>query len=382
MCISFPFSAKQPKEKKMHCPKCGKSWYGQVGGYNEKNPQESMESIHNYLAEKEARTCPFCALKEKHESLSKGNKEMIEQSKEKAYAMLEPRFTLNDIFLMPKAKTQIDEALSKIANYTQIYLKWNFKSVDPDGAGTVLNFYGKPGTGKTMTAEALAGTLGKKMVRLGMSDVESKYMGETAKNIRAAFEFAQKENAVLFFDEADTLLGARLSNVTQGIDNEVNSLRSTLLMELERFEGIAIFATNFQSNYDKAFVSRITQHVCFELPDSEGRRLIWNRFLVPQIPLEDERESLLSKLADNSEGFSGRDIRTGMRLALPKAICRCGNGDVRVSWSDFDSAIQDVRKQNASVGTEVGIARQEENRAALRLLGAKINDDQNNPNKE
>jgi len=100
--------------------------------------------------------------------------------------------------------------------------------------------------------------------------------------------------------------------------------------------------------------------------------LIWNRFLVQQIPLEDERESLLTKLAENSEGFSGRDIRTCMRLALPKAICRCGNGNISVSWGDFDSAIQDVRKQNASVGTEVGSARQEENRAALRLLGAKI----------
>lgn len=361
----------------MLCPECGRSWIGQVGGYNKKNPQENMDSIHNYFQEKETSTCPFCALKKLSENMPKKDEKMVEQKKEKVYALLKPRFTLDDIFLMPKAKTQIEEALSKISNYTQIYLKWNFKSVDPDGAGTVLNFYGKPGTGKTMTAEALAGTLGKNMVRLGMSDVESKYMGETAKNIRAAFEYAQKEDAILFFDEADTLLGARLSNVTQGIDNEVNSLRSTLLMELERFEGVAIFATNFQSNYDKAFVSRITQHVCFELPDTEGRRWIWNRFLVLQIPLEDERESLLSKLADNSEGFSGRDIRTCMRLALPKAICRCHNGDVSVSWCDFDSAIKDVRKQNASVGTEVGYARQEENRAALRLLGAKISKEKN-----
>ena len=76
------------------------------------------------------------------------------------------------------------------------------------------------------------------------------FMGETAKNIRAAFECAKRVDAVLFFYEADTLLGARLSNVTQGIDNEVNSLRSTLLIELEKFEGIVIFATNFEKNYD------------------------------------------------------------------------------------------------------------------------------------
>jgi AAA+ superfamily predicted ATPase len=195
-----------------------------------------------------------------------------------------------------------------------------------------------------------------------------------------AFEFAQKKDAVLFFDEADTLLGARLSNVTQGIDNEVNSLRSTLLIELERFEGIVIFATNFERNYDKAFVSRITQHVCFELPDADGRRHIWDKFLVSGIPLEDERESLLSKLSDNSGGFSGRDIRTCMRLALPKAIHRCGNDEIKVSWMDFDSAIQDVRTQNYSVGTEIGSSRQEENRAALKMLGAKISNE-NSTNK-
>ena len=354
------------------CPKCGRKWIGTVGGYDSKNPQADMNSIRNYLAEIEANKCPFCALKNK--PLKEENM-MTDNSKERVFALQHPRFTLDDIYLMPKAKTQIDEALSKIKNYKKIYLEWNFKSVDPDGAGTVLNFYGKPGTGKTMTAEALAGTLGKEMVRLGMSDVESKFMGETAKNIRAAFEFAQKEDAVLFFDEADTLLGARLSNVTQGIDNEVNSLRSTLLIELERFEGIVIFATNFEKNYDKAFVSRITQHVCFELPDAEGRRHIWDKFLVSEIPLEDEREPLLSKLADNSDGFSGRDIRTCMRLALPKAIHRYETGETRLSWADFESAIQDVRRQNASVGTEVGRFRQEENRAALKMLGAKISNE-------
>lgn len=368
----FGLGCKKRGEQTYSCPKCGKKWIGPVGGYDLKNPQKDMESIGNYLAELEARKCPFCALKDK--PLSEENN-MTDQSKEKPFALQHPRFTLGDIYLMPKAKTQIDEALSKIKNYKKIYLEWNFKSVDPDGAGTVLNFYGKPGTGKTMTAEALAGTLGKEMVRLGMSDVESKFMGETAKNIRAAFEFAQKEDAVLFFDEADTLLGARLSNVTQGIDNEVNSLRSTLLIELERFEGIVIFATNFEKNYDKAFVSRITQHVCFELPDAEGRRHIWDKFLVSEIPLEDEREPLLSKLADNSDGFSGRDIRTCMRLALPKAIHRYETGETRLSWADFESAIQDVRRQNASVGTEVGRFRQEENRAALKMLGAKISNE-------
>lgn len=374
------FSFKKKKTQEYSCPKCGRKWVGSAGGYDRNNPSKDMESTYNYLAEIEGKKCPFCAKMETRKPSLQNAKDMMDQSKEKTFVLQHPRFALEDVYLMPKAKIQIEEALSKIKNYKKIYLEWNFKSADPDGAGTVLNFYGKPGTGKTLTAEALAGTLGKEMLCLGMSDVESKFMGETAQNIRLAFEFAQKKDAVLFFDEADTLLGARLSNVTQGIDNEVNSLRSTLLIELERFEGIVIFATNFERNYDKAFVSRITQHVCFELPDADGRRHIWDKFLVSGIPLGDERESLLSKLADNSGGFSGRDIRTCMRLALPKAIHRCGDDEIKVSWTDFDSAIQDVRTQNYSVGTEIGRSRQEENRAALKMLGAKISNE-NSTNK-
>ena len=292
------------------------------------------------------------------------------------YILQEPRYTLEDVFLPAKSKLQIDEALAKIKNFHKIYIEWGFKTVDPCGAGTVLNFYGKPGTGKTLTAEALAGSLGKKFISLGMSDVESKYMGETAKNIRAAFECAKRVDAVLFFDEADTLLGARLSNVTQGIDNEVNSLRSTLLIELEKFEGIVIFATNFEKNYDKAFVSRITHHVQFDLPDEEGLRKIWDKFLVPQIPLDGDRDSIITKLADISLGLSGRNIRNCMRLALPKAILDSNNENPVLKLEHLMNAVDDVRNHD-KVGTDVS-KRNESSRAALKALGVKINSEENN----
>ena len=209
-----------------------------------------------------------------------------------------------------------------------------------------------------------------------MSDVESKFMGETAKNIRAAFECAKKVDAVLFFDEADTLLGARLSNVTQGIDNEVNSLRSTLLIELEKFEGIVIFATNFEKNYDKAFVSRITHHVQFDLPDEEGLRKIWDKFLVPQIPLEGDRESVITKLAGISLGLSGRDVRNCMRLALPKAILDSDNGNPVLKLEHLMNAVDDVH-DHEKVGTDIS-KRNESSRAALKALGVKIKNEENN----
>ncbi|WP_129932608.1 MULTISPECIES: ATP-binding protein [unclassified Pseudomonas] len=237
------------------------------------------------------------------------------------FRCMSPRFTLErDVVMSSALQQQLAEAVAKIEHYQTIYVEWGFAAVDPAGKGTILNFYGPPGTGKTLTAEAFAGSLSKKIMLVSIADLESKFMGDTSKNIAAVFRSAQAENAVLFFDEADTLLGKRLSSVTQGIDNEVNAMRSTLLIELERHEGIVIFATNFVKNYDSAFVSRISQHVGFELPGELERRAIWAKLLVPGIPLTDDLDLLLSTAAQASQGLSGREIRTCMRLALAKAV--------------------------------------------------------------
>ncbi len=242
----------------------------------------------------------------------------------------EPRFTLErDVVLGDSLRQQLDEALGKIRHHRTIYHDWGFAEVDPSGGGTLLNFHGAPGTGKTMTAEAFAGSMGKRIINASIADLESKFMGDTAKNIVSLFETATREDAVLFLDEADTLLGKRLSSVTQGIDNEVNAMRSTLLIELEKHQGVVIFASNFARNYDSAFVSRISRHIHFELPGDAERRAIWSRLLVPGIPLEGERESLLDALVPLSEGLSGREIRTCVRLALPKPLLPQGGGTLR-----------------------------------------------------
>ncbi|KAA0943733.1 ATP-binding protein [Pseudomonas sp. ANT_H14] len=241
-----------------------------------------------------------------------------------AHQAIAARYTLNDVVLGASIRQQLEEALAKIKYFQKIYVEWGFASVDPAGKGVVLNFYGPPGTGKTLTAEALAGSLGKPLMFISISDLESKFMGDTSKNIVQVFKTALAEGAVLFFDEADTLLGKRLSSVTQGIDNEVNAMRSTLLIELERHEGVVVFATNFGKNYDAAFVSRISQHIKFELPGAEERRSIWSKMLVVGIPIEASRDELLEALTDLSDGFSGREIRSCMRLALPKPLLEQG----------------------------------------------------------
>jgi len=262
----------------------------------------------------------------------------------------QPRYTLNnDVVLSASVRQQLDEALLKIEHYQTIYVEWGFGAVDPAGKSLILNFYGSPGTGKTLTAEAFAGSLGKKIMLVSIADLESKFMGDTSKNIVQVFEAAKAEDAVLFFDEADTLLGKRLSSVTQGIDNEVNAMRSTLLIELERHEGIVIFATNFAKNYDSAFVSRISQHIKFDLPSEEERRFIWAKMLVSGIPLADNRDVILDSAAKVSESLSGRDIRTCMRLALPKALLQQENA--LLSTAHIQEAINQVLAAVAELGS-------------------------------
>lgn len=258
----------------------------------------------------------------------------------------------SDVILSPETRRMFEEAIGAMKHHRTIYSEWGFGTVDPMGRNMILNLYGPPGTGKTLAAEAFAGSLGRQFIHIGIAELESKYVGDTAKNISAAFRAAAMEGAVLFFDEADTLLGARLSSVTQGIDNEINAMRSTLLIELERFDGVVLFATNFAKNYDNAFVSRIRYHIEFKLPDFDCRSQLWQRMLVPGIPLEEQREHLIELCAQESEGFSGREIRTVLRTAFPRALMDSLD-ECKVKWCHIKSAIDDVRMAKKNVGKRV-----------------------------
>ncbi|MFB6348335.1 ATP-binding protein [Moraxella sp. ZJ142] len=286
-----------------------------------------------------------------------------------------PQVTLNDVILSASTRTQLEEGMAKLRFHKIIYEEWNFASVDKQGRSVILNFYGDPGTGKTLTAEAFAGSLNLPIIKLGIAELESKFMGETSKNIQRVFQKATENGAVLFFDEADTLLGKRLSSVTQGIDNEVNSMRSTLLIELEKFDGIAIFATNFAKNYDEAFRSRISHHIHFDLPDSENRKALWQRMLVEQIPLEGEREQIITNIAELTEGFSGREIRTCMRLVLPKALLEAEKARVepKVTLEQLQAVISQVKLAKKEVASSHGrrsrTETSEEMNVARSLLG-------------
>ncbi|MBQ8626314.1 MAG: ATP-binding protein, partial [Agathobacter sp.] len=228
-------------------------------------------------------------------------------SVQKMIESYEPRFELEQVALNQTVRQQIKTAISAVKYKKKMSEEWGMSEYFAGNRAIILNFYGKPGTGKSMTAEAVAKALGKNVYHINYSELESKYVGETPKNIRKAFECATKDDAVLIFDEADSFLGKRLSSVTQSADYGVNITRSVLLMELEKFSGVVVFTTNLISNYDEAFKRRILLSVYFEMPDKEARTVIWNLHLGKKMPLHSEVSA--ESLAGRYDGISGADIK-------------------------------------------------------------------------
>lgn len=232
----------------------------------------------------------------------------------------DPKYSFDQMVLPDNIQAEVFDALKVISCKELIYNKWGFNSIEPIPK-SILNLYGPPGTGKTMCAHAIAKYLNKKILSLNYSEIESKYVGEAPKNLQKAFDVAKDTDSVLFFDEADSFLGKRIQNVTHGSDQALNSLRSQMLILLEEFSGIVVFATNLVTNFDKAFESRILKHIRFELPNQEARAAIIKKMLPKQLPLAvqftDEQIMEASAIID---GFSGREIKTAiLEMLLSKA---------------------------------------------------------------
>ena len=257
--------------------------------YSKYNPVPNEIIIRNTMSEK----------KEDKPADNKESQDMIES--------YEPRFALEQVALNEKVKEQIQTAIAAVRYKTKMTEEWEMSEYFSGNRAVILNFYGKAGTGKSMTAEAVAKALNKKVYHINYSELESKYVGETPKNIRRAFECATRDDAVLIFDEADSFLGKRLSSVTQSADYGVNITRSVLLMELEKFNGVVVFTTNLINNYDEAFKRRILLSVYFDMPDKKARLQIWKLHLSDKMPLATDVTA--ENLAGRYDNISGADIK-------------------------------------------------------------------------
>lgn len=254
---------------------------------------------------------------------NKDNDEFDYEKKAKQYIPVEPLYSFERVILPRDVLEKIEEAIGILECENKVFNEWGLYEIQPHPS-TSLSFYGPSGTGKTMAAEAIAHKLGKKILKVSYADVESKFHGEGPKMVKAIFLSASNNDAVLFFDEADSLLSKRLTSVSQGSEQAINSMRSQLLICLEEFRGIVIFATNLVINYDHAFLTRLI-NVEFKNPDIETRKTIWD---VHVKPLDDGKEHQLRiPLADNVNtqelaekyDFAGREIRNAVVSACVSA---------------------------------------------------------------
>ena len=259
----------------------------------------------------------------------------------RAVESIVPRRTLQDVILPASTRRALDQALAQVTSHDLIFNRWGLGQRHPTGLALAFNFAGPSGTGKTICAEAIAHTLGRRLLIARYAELESMWMGETPKNVAAVFRLARREEAVLFFDEADAIASRRSTSVDHGFQRESNTVVNVLLQELESFNGVVIFATNLAANFDPAFERRIRTHVLFELPGAAEREQIWQVQMHPTLtPLADDVD--FRALAQTYE-VTGGDIRNAvLKAALAAAMSPQHDTMKLIHQHHLEEGIKDV----------------------------------------
>ncbi|MGW3408335.1 AAA family ATPase [Streptomyces sp. NPDC000888] len=231
---------------------------------------------------------------------------------------IEPEAGWHDLVLHERQTSTLREIVAHVRRRATVHQEWGFAATLRRGLGVTALFAGGSGTGKTLAAEVMAKELGLDLFVIDLSQVVSKYIGETEKNLRKVFDAAERGGALLLFDEADALFGKR-SEVKDSHDRYANLEVSYLLMRMEAYRGLAILTTNMKKALDTAFMRRIRFVVDFPFPAEHERAEIWRRVLPPQTPTKGIDPELLAQLT-----VAGGSIRN---IALSGAFLAAEEGD-------------------------------------------------------
>jgi AAA+ superfamily predicted ATPase len=247
-----------------------------------------------------------------------------------------------DLVLDNQAMEEIEEVFVWLEHHTTLLHDWNLERVLKRGYRAL--FYGPPGTGKTMAAALLGKRSGREVYRIDLSQVVSKYIGETEKNLGNIFDMAENSNWILFFDEADALFGKR-TTTKDAKDRYANQEVAYFLQRIEDFPGLAIVATNLKDSIDEAFTRRFQTMVYFQRPDPEKRLRLWrNAFsdaiqVSPDINWED--------IAQNYELCGGEIIN----VLQYSALAAVGRNPPMVTQQDvLQGILKELRKLGKTVG--------------------------------
>ena len=252
----------------------------------------------------------------------------------------------NDLVLQESQREILHEIALHVRHRFTVHEQWGFSKQSTRGLGISTLFSGPSGTGKTMAAEVLANELRLDLYRIDLSQVVSKYIGETEKNLARVFEAAEGGGAILLFDEADALFGKR-SEVKDSHDRYANIEISYLLQRMESYRGLAILTTNMKSALDPAFLRRIRFLVQFPFPDGVLRAEIWKRIFPKGTPTEGLDFEKLAQL-----NISGGTIRNIALRAAFLAADACQ--PVRMSHLLEAANSEYAKIEKPLTGTEIG----------------------------
>ncbi|MFD8007313.1 ATP-binding protein [Streptomyces mirabilis] len=191
---------------------------------------------------------------------------------------IRPDVGWEDLVLPDKPLVQLHELALRARHRDQVLGDWRLSAGGGRGRGVLGLFAGDSGTGKTLSAEVVAAELGLDLYVVQLSSIVDKYVGETEKNLERIFTEADRTDAVLLFDEADSVFGKR-SEVKDSHDRYANMESSYLLQRLESFDGIALLTTNLRANIDEAFTRRLDLVIDFPFPDADQRLALWQHAL-------------------------------------------------------------------------------------------------------
>lgn len=246
----------------------------------------------------------------------------------------------SDLVLHPFTAEQIEDIKRWVRYHLELEADTNLSR--KINMGYRVLFYGPPGTGKTLTAGLLGKEFNKDVYRVDLSQIVSKYIGETEKNLSKIFDRAEHKDWILFFDEADALFGKR-TNVQSSHDKYANQEVSFLLQRVEDFSGLLILASNYKSNMDEAFLRRFHSIVQFPMPNAQDRLKLWKQSL--PVSLKHNGALELNRLAEAHE-ISGASIINIVQYASLKALSR---DDKTLHHEDLLNGIKrELRKEEKS----------------------------------
>jgi AAA+ superfamily predicted ATPase len=211
------------------------------------------------------------------EALERGVRHNIAEKMGTLARRVEVETSWDDLVLAEDTADQLRALIARVRHAPTVLGDWGFARKAARGGGVAALFSGRPGTGKTMCAGLVANELGLDLYQVDLSQIVSKWVGETEKQLARVFDAAEEGHGLLLFDEADALFGQRSSEMKGATDRYANLEVNFLLQRIEAFSGIAILTTNLDAAIDPAFKRRLAAHLVFDLPDEDERSRLWQR---------------------------------------------------------------------------------------------------------